>query len=177
MWGGPVALIGDPNYVEQGLLAMDRWLAAIEQDASATPLPQKIVGNRPADITDQCSNGSGTKVADSADCVPVFSTPRVVAGDVDTADTMKCQLKPLDRADDYGLLGALTFTDDQWAQLEALFPDGVCDYSKPGVDAQGTVAWLGYGSDATVIYGGTPLPAAPVGVAPGWAAPAFSPDL
>ena len=41
----------------------------------------------------------------------------------------------------------------------------------------GQKAWLGYGSDATVIYGGTPLPAAPVGVAPGWASAAFSPDL
>ncbi|HEX9628231.1 MAG TPA: DUF6351 family protein, partial [Acidiferrobacterales bacterium] len=137
MWGGPVALIGDPNYVEQGLLAMDRWLAAIEQDASATPLPQKIVGNRPADITDQCSNGSGTKVTDSADCVPVFSTPRVVAGDVDTADTMKCQLKPLDRAD-YNV----EFTDEQWAALQGAFPSGVCDFSRPGIGFQPSVPWL-----------------------------------
>jgi hypothetical protein len=176
MWGGPTPLVGDPNYVRLGLLAMDRWLAAVEQDTSATPLPQKIVANRPADITDQCSDGSGNKVADSADCVPVFRTPRVVAGDVNTADTMKCQLRPLSRADDYGPLGALTFTDEQWAQLQALFPDGVCDYGKPGVDAQGTVPWLTYGDAASVIYGGTPLPQAPTGVARGWVSPAFSPS-
>jgi Tannase-like family of unknown function (DUF6351) len=65
---------------------------------------------------------------------------------------MKCQLKPLDRTG-YNV----AFTDDQWAQLQATFPTGVCDFSKPGVGFQPNVPWLDY----TNGPGGTPLPPAP----------------
>ena len=34
------------------------------------------------------------------------------------------------RAADY----AVTFTDEQWATLQATFPNGVCDFSRPGVN-------------------------------------------
>jgi hypothetical protein len=176
IWAGPAPLVGDPNYTVQSLVAMDRWLSQMEQDTSVTPLAQKLVANKPADIHDQCSDGAGNKVLDDI-CpgIPVYGTPRTVAGDVDTADTMKCQLKPLDRNDDYGPLGALTFTDAQWAQLEAAYPDGVCDYSKPPVGVQPTLTWLTYQDAAgNVVYGGTPLPPAPIGVAPGWASEAFT---
>ena len=177
IWGGPAPLIGDPNYTVQSLVAMDRWLSEIEQDTSDTPLPQKVVAHKPADIHDQCSDGAGQKVLDEVcpdPIIPVYGTPRTVAGDVDTADTMKCQLKPLNRADDYGPLGLLTFTDEQWAQLQAAFPSGVCDYSQPPVGVQQTVTWLTYEDETgDVIYGGTPLPPAPVGVAPGWVSEAF----
>jgi hypothetical protein len=175
IWSGPAPLIGDPNYMVQSLVAMDRWLAAVEGDTSDTPLPQQLTSHKPADIHDQCSDGNGTKVADDI-CpgIPVFGTPRTVAGDVDTADTMKCALKPLSRNDDYGPFGALTFTDAQWTQLQTAFPDGVCDYSQPAVGAALSVTWLTYqDANGGVIYGGTPLPPAPVGVAPGWASSPF----
>jgi hypothetical protein len=186
MWGGPAPLIGDPNYASQSLFAMDRWLAAVEQDAGTKTLAQKIIDNRPEDVHDQCSDGSGHKITDDISCSVYFSTPRAVAGDlvvvdgveVGYADTMDCELRPMNRADPYGPLdqpGTLIFTDAQWADLQTAFPDGVCDYSKPGTGAQKNIPWLGYGTDSTVIYGGEPLPAAPVGVAPGWASPAFSP--
>jgi uncharacterized tannase-like protein DUF6351 len=178
IWGGPAPLIGDPSYTVQSLVAMDRWLAEIELDTSLTPLAQKIRNHKPGDIHDQCSDGAGTKVLDDL-CpeavIPVFGTPRTVAGDVDTADTMKCQLRPLDRNDDYGPLGALTFTDAEWTQLQAAFAEGVCDYSVPPVGRQATVTWLEYGDDqGNPIYGGSPLPPAPIGVAPGWASEAFT---
>ncbi len=176
IWEGPAPLIGDVNYAVQSLVAMDRWLSEIELDTSDTLLSQKIVYHKPADIHDQCSDGLGQKLFDGLcpeTLVPVYGTPRTVAGDVDTADTMKCQLKPLNRSDDYGPLGALTFTDDQWAQLEAAFPEGVCDYTQPAVGVQQTVTWLKYGDEnGDVIYGGTPLPGAPI--APGWVSEAFS---
>ena len=178
IWGGPAPLIGDPYYAVQSLVAMDRWLSEVELDTSVTPLAQKIRFHKPGDIHDQCSDGVGTKLLD-APCsevvIPVYGTPRTVAGDVDTADTMKCQLRPLNRSDDYGLLGPLTFTDAQWAQLEAVFAEGVCDYSQPPVGRQPTVPWLEYGDDqGNPIYGGMPLPPAPIGVARGWASEAFT---
>jgi Tannase-like family of unknown function (DUF6351) len=178
IWGGPAPLIGDPNYTVQSLVAMDRWLSEIELDTSVTPLAQKIRYHKPGDIHDQCSDGAGTKVLDDlcpAPVIPVFGTPRTVAGDVDTADTMKCQLRPLDRNADYGPLGALTFTDAQWSQLQTAFPEGVCDYTKPPVGVRPTVTWLTYqDASGNAIYGGTPLPPAPIGVARGWASEAFT---
>lgn len=147
MWGGPAPLIGDPHYVVQSLFAMDRWLAAVQADGSSRPRAEKIIANKPADIHDQCSDGAGHKVLDEV-CPELiqmrFSTPRQVAGGPITDDVMKCQLKPLNRADDYGPLGALTFTDGQWVQLQALFAEGVCDYSVPGVHQQGTIPWRDY---------------------------------
>ena len=64
-----------------------------------------------------------------------YGDARQVAGGPLSSDVMKCQLKPLVRSD-YGV----TFTDAQWASLQATFPTGVCDYSKPGVAQQGPKA-------------------------------------
>ena len=103
--------------------------------------------------------------------MPIYGTPRTVAGDAITVDTNKCQLKPLNRSDDYG---PTPFTDAQWARMQDLFPDGVCDFSKPGVGQQPTIAWQTYQDrDGRVIYGGTALASAPAGSGTGWAAPAF----
>ena len=62
--------------------------------------------------------------------------------------------QPLSRSD-----YPVTFTADQWKQLQQAFPSGVCNYGKPGVDQNvETIPWLTY-QDATghVIYGGVPL--------------------
>ena len=52
-----------------------------------------------------------------------------------------------------GSVGSL----EQWAALREVFPTGVCDYAKPGVDAQGAVPWLTYES----VRGGVPMGPAP----------------
>ena len=91
--------------------------------------------------------------------VTTYRTPRVVAGDALTTDTNKCRLKPLDRAGDYG---SATFSNAQWTELKSVFAGGVCDYTKPGVDQQGTIPWQTYQrADGSVIYGGKPLGAPP----------------
>lgn len=100
-----------------------------------------------------------------------FQTPRMVAGDAITTDVNKCQLKPLNRNDSYGVIG---FSDAQWAQMQKLFPDGVCDYSQPGVGSQKTIPWLTYqDASGNVIYGGVPLPPPPANSGEGLVAPAF----
>jgi hypothetical protein len=94
--------------------------------------------------------------------VPIYGTPRTVAGDAITTDANKCQLGPLDRSSNFGLI---PFSDPQWEQLKSLFPNGVCDFSKPGVDQQPTIAWMTYqDSRGHVIYGGRALGPAPVSV-------------
>ncbi len=159
IWEGPAPLIGDTVCGQNSLIAMDRWLAAVRADRSKTPVAQKLVKDKPAGLGDECFSGSGQKVSDGL-CgeavVPVYGTPRTAAGDALTTDANKCQLKPLDRAD-YPVL----LTDAQFAQLKTIFPDGVCDFSKPGVDQQPTVPWLRYGSAKKVIYGGVKMKPAP----------------
>ncbi len=174
IWEGPVILIGDTACNQNSLLAMDRWLAAVEKDSGTMPLAQKVIADKPADLSDECWNGSGEKVSDELcpeSVVPIYGTPRMVAGDDITTDTNKCQLKPLNRSDDYG---STPLSDPQWTQMQTLFPSGVCDFSKKGVNQQPTIPWQTYqDSNGQVIYGGAPLPAAPVGSGTGWASPAF----
>ena len=72
-------------------------------------------------------------------------SPRAPAGRVGLADELGVRdcahrranielLVPLDRSA-YAYPGGLPvpFTDSEWTRLEAAFPDGVCDWSQPGV--------------------------------------------
>lgn len=176
MWAGLVPLLGDLNYVYDGLDAMDRWLAAVEADHSQTPLADKISRNRPGDIQDSCALADGRRLL-GQECIDLlqplyaYGTPRTVAGDTDTGDNFDCQLRPLDRGDDYGLV---PFTDAQWAQLEELFADGVCDYRAPGIGKQKTVSWLTYvDAGGGMIAGGKPLPPPPANSDTGTRSAAF----
>ena len=63
---------------------------------------------------------------------PTFSTSRIVAGGPIEGSIFKCALQPVDRGDSRtASYGAWTPSDSQVAQLNAIFPSGVCDYSKP----------------------------------------------
>jgi hypothetical protein len=160
IWEGPAPLIGDPTYDDQAFVAMNHWLAAVAADKGKRALPQKIIADKPSTITDQCSDGVGTKL-ESTLCpsavVPVYSTPRMVAGEAITTDQNKCTLVPLTRGS-----YKVGFTNAQWAELQKAFPSGVCDYSKPGVSQRPTVPWLTYQTArGKVIYGGRPLGAPP----------------
>src|SRR3954452_12924709 len=162
IWEGPVLIKGDGQCELNSFDAMDRWLGAVEKDHAKRTLPQKIAADKPADLGDRCYDGNGNKEMDGL-CgeavVPIYGTPRTVAGDAITTDTNKCQLKPLSRGDDYGPLG---LSDDQFATLQQIFPSGVCDFSKPGVDQQGTVPWMTYQrANGKVVYGGHALGAPP----------------
>lgn len=174
IWEGPAPLIGDLQFALNALDAMDRWVAAIEADTGNRALPVKVVANKPADLGDACYSGAGQKLTDGLcppGVVPKYSTPRIVAGDSVQAITNKCQLKPFSRDDDYGLAG---LSDAQFTQLEAVFAEGVCDFSKPPVGFGPTLAWLTYQEKSgAVVYGGAPLPAAPARSGEGWASPAF----
>jgi hypothetical protein len=174
IWEGPVPLLGDVEYDDQALVAMNSWLEAVSKDASGKSLPQKVIADKPSDVTDQCSDGAGNKISSNlcpSSVVPVYGTPRTVAGEAISTDQNKCALVPLDRGS-----YKVTFTDAQWSQLQTIFSSGVCDYSKPGVSQQPTVAWLTYqNAQGKVIYGGKPLGAAPASVPFGPAAACLKP--
>jgi len=153
LWFGPTPLIGDTGWATEAMLAMDRWLAAIEKDTSQKPLPQKIVDDKPEDITDRC-----TATVCEQYVATRYETPRSVAGGPKTGDVNKCQLAPPAR-EDY----PLTFTDADFARLQEIFPNGVCDWSKPGVGQQGAIPWMTYQrKSGKPVYGGRPLGPEPV---------------
>jgi Tannase-like family of unknown function (DUF6351) len=160
LWRGQAPLIGDANYADQAVFAMDSWLARVYADHRNISLPQKIIQDKPGTVADRCTNGDGTALPETVcdSTVQAYGTPRFGADEPKTDDVLKCQLKPLNPAD-----YPVTFTPAQWQELQQAFPQGVCDYSKPGVDQQPTVTWLTYQDSAGhVIYGGRPLGAVPV---------------
>ena len=165
IWEGPEPLLADNNCGTNSFLAMDQWLTAVEADHSPTPTAQKVIGDKPADLTDRCYDGIGNQLTSDL-CgpavVPIYGTPRTVAGDQLTTDANKCQLVPLNRASYTQTIGGVTvpvtFTDAEWAEMQQAFPSGVCDFSRPGVDQSGTVPWLTYqDANGNVITGGQPL--------------------
>jgi hypothetical protein len=152
LWYGPTPLVGAPNWPTKALLAMDRWLAAVEADHSGASRARKIVEDRPADVKDKCLVKICTRYVATR-----YGTPRQAAGASEINDIVKCRRKPLDRAA-YGV----TFADAQWARLEHAFPNGICDWTKPGVGQQENVPWLTYqDADGHVVYGGQPMAPAP----------------
>ena len=54
-----------------------------------------------------------------------------LSGAAVAADIIKCQTKPLSAAD-----YAVAFTPLQWARMMAIFPAGVCDWTKSGLEQQ-----------------------------------------
>ena len=138
-------------------VTMDKWLSNVEADSSGLALKDKIIKDRPPEAVDSCFFGSLANVdTNPATCnintFPTFTDTRVAAGEAATSDIMKCQLKPLDSAD-YNV----AFTDAQWARLQATFPSGVCDFSKPGVGQVAPAPWQTFVDGP----GGHPLPDPP----------------
>lgn len=138
-----------------------------------------IANDRPASVHDQCSDipdvdqvtvpGVG-EVCQSPVLQTRFATPRMQAGESITTDQEKCQLKPLRQSDYY----PITFSDQEWAELEQIFPNGVCNWAKPGVDQQPTIPWQAYQhANGSVIYGGKPLGPAPANSGSGWTSRSF----
>jgi hypothetical protein len=60
--------------------------------------------------------------------MPVHADPILQAGGPTTADVLKCALKPVDFKN-----YQVAFNDEQKARMRRVFPEGVCDYSQPGV--------------------------------------------
>ena len=80
-----------------------------------------------------------------------------MAGGPLAENILKCQLKPLDPSD-YPAVPSPA----QLARLAAVFPTGVCDWSKPGVGQQEAISPLTF----TAGPGGVPLPPPPVARVP-----------
>ena len=139
----------DTVVAPEAFLTMDAWLAAIEADGRPFKLAHKVTANKPAAAVDACFVGS-TKITDPLTCAsvyPYFANPRIAAGGPLASDVIKCQLKPLVRAD-----YATAFSDAQWTRLQNAFSGGVCDFSRPAADRDTQLVWPSFsngpGADA-----------------------------
>ena len=116
---------------------MDQWLNTVAADDSGDEPIAAISRARPPELSNACWSAEGERLAedgvqgDSGPCgelYPPSGDPRIAAGGPLQGDILKCQLKPLDPADYRHSL-----TSEQLNRLSAVFPEGVCDYSKPGI--------------------------------------------
>lgn len=128
--------------MEDALAVMDQWLMAMRAN------PRRgIAGNKPPLAADACFDRNG-QLMRSGDGVwsgildrdapgactaafPLYGTSRIVAGAPIEGGIYRCALKSVERAVADGTYGPWSPNATELAQLKAIFPDGVCDYSQP----------------------------------------------
>jgi hypothetical protein len=116
---------------------MDRWLDKIAADHAPGTAAEKVRRDRPKDVADGCRTIDGQIVSERAtyrvpgrcnQLYPAYGNARTAAGASIADNVLKCSLKPLNRAD-----YPKSLTDAQFKRLQAVYPTGVCDFSRPGV--------------------------------------------
>jgi hypothetical protein len=121
---------------------IDEWMANI----AAHP-ERSVARNKPARAVDSCFDTNGNLIASGRNvwegvlddrpdgaCTQdfaVYSSSRRQAGGPYEGGIWKCELQSVDRAIRKGLYGDWQPTAAEKARLEQIFPDGVCDYTKP----------------------------------------------
>lgn len=142
--GAPTVFTSRSALVRHGLDQMDLWLTAILSDSTADAQAVKVSRNRPSTLREGCVSPGGsfptnfvaqTLTPDSGSCAswyPVGIGTRAAAGAPAALDIAKCQLKPVATALADGTY-TVGFTSAQRTRLAAIFPSGVCDWSKRGV--------------------------------------------
>src|SRR5215510_14007221 len=145
-------IVGNLAPSELLLDQMGDWLTRVVNDTSNRSRAEKVVADKPADVVDACWTTAGVKIVapqvlfdptGTNLCNTLFPRgvpPEYVAGAPIALDIIKCQLKPIDMAD-----YKVAFTTQQRARLGTIFPDGVCDWSKRGVNQVHSVPWASYG--------------------------------
>jgi len=118
--------------------------------APGTPAPDAMVHMR-AFVPEDHELGIGP----CSVTMPPVTTTRIAAGGPASDDVIKCRLKAVDPTDYAAALSA-----EQIAELQEIFPDGVCDWSKPSVgDVEASMIWPSLGGTAPYLDGaGEPAP-------------------
>ncbi len=150
----------------RSLDTMDEWLTNLVATApkawvNAERTQEQVVAAKPAGAFDLCyltgDASFSTPVTDMAVCdadarLQKHGSPRLVGGGSLAENVLKCRLRQPALADYQGRL-----TQAQFARLQAIFPDGVCDWTEPGVGQQPAVSPLTFAAGP----GGVPLGAPP----------------
>jgi hypothetical protein len=121
---------------------MDEWMTNIRANPT-----RSIAENRPARAVDSCFDVTGKLIYAGNDAwdgilddkpagrctqaFPLYSTSRIVAGAPIEGGIYKCALKSVDAAVADGTYAPWVPSGAEVAKLKQVFPEGVCDYSKP----------------------------------------------
>jgi hypothetical protein len=140
--------------LQEALLRMDQWLERLASDTSSDSDPkiERVRRAKPPELVDACwtRDDDPTKLAEPQvrgqgrceELYPSPPAPREVAGAPLSGNIIKCQLKPVDPSD-----YAISFSADEVDRLKKTFPNGVCDWSRPGVgQVPLTDTWLSFGT-------------------------------
>jgi hypothetical protein len=119
---------------------LDRWLENMRSNPDLT-----VVEAKPAQAIDLCYSDTGQLIASgdtvwdgvwngksNGECMdkyPIFSNPRIVAGDDYAGDIFKCQLQSVDEAIANRVYAPIDISRYR-EELLRVFPDGVCDYKR-----------------------------------------------
>jgi hypothetical protein len=123
--------------VEQLVPLMDRWLDQIDADQQPGSRAQRVARNKPAGVEDSCNTIDGERIVETASVegggrcntmYPSHADPRLAAGAPLSDDILKCVLKSIEAAD-----YPQPLTEAQLARLRAVFPRGICDYTRRGI--------------------------------------------
>ncbi|RMH55628.1 MAG: hypothetical protein D6685_13840 [Bacteroidetes bacterium] len=143
IWFTDIGEDGRPRFDQTPMAfeVIDEWMTNI----AAHP-ERGVAGNKPARATDSCFDADGTLIYAGEDAwagilddeppgpctqrFPIYSTSRIVAGGPITGDVFKCHLQPVEDAITAGVYGAWQPTPAQIERLKAIFPTGVCDYTR-----------------------------------------------
>lgn len=129
---------GNPVPADTAWGAFIQWVVAYKADVAVGTQREKVARNKPAQAVDGCWSSPTQFIAEpqtlssapGTQCntlFPSWTFPRRVAGGPVAANIMKCALKPVASAS-----YTVAFTAAELARLQAVFPSGVCDWSKPG---------------------------------------------
>jgi len=133
MWRGPVQ-------AEKAWPVFIDWVASKRRPVAAVDgcWSQKS-GAAPVFIAERQTFSSRPDSTCNAE-YPSFGFTRLVAGGPLDANVLKCQLKPID-VKDY----PASFTAADLRRLRAIFPGGVCNWVRPGVNQTRVVTWASFG--------------------------------
>jgi len=126
----------------EALAVMDEWMRNMRL------APGKgIVGNKPPKAVDSCFDLQGKPIYAGGDAwsgildsgapgtctqkFPLYGTSRIVAGAPIEGGIYNCARKPVEQAVADGTYAPWVPGADDVVRLKSIFPEGVCDYSKP----------------------------------------------
>ena len=156
-WNDPWDTMGNPDlaYI---FIMMDKWLRRLPEFALRTP--RNVVWAKPKGLLEACYEQTPTGYIKHVETqtyypgticsslYPASDTPRHIAGAPLSNEIIKCQLKAIDY-DDY----LFEFSQEQKNRMNSIFPDGVCDWTEPGVYQRPLKStWLSFGPSEINLY-------------------------
>ncbi|HXI31708.1 MAG TPA: DUF6351 family protein, partial [Vicinamibacterales bacterium] len=132
MWRGPVQ-------AEKAWSVFVDWVASRKKPAAAVDGCWSQKGGAPSFVAERQTFSSKPDSPCNSE-YPSYGFTRLVAGGPLDASILKCQLKPVD-SKDY----PASFTAADLQRLRTIFPGGVCNFAKPGMNQTRVVTWASVG--------------------------------